>query len=201
MTLQRTKFDHLQESIDAQSLGIDLLLSTRRSYGSFTPEAPSWEEIVALLQAGRCAPSFFNSQPWGFVVITDEPGRETVDANLIDWGADWAIEAPVLIAIVANTPDGTVHEGINYAYFDCGAAVENILLQATSMGLAAHPVVSNHYAAVENALNIPPDQTLLLFVAIGYPGPGPSDTNARRMRKPLIAMTARGKWNGPPIEG
>ena len=201
MTLQRTKFDHLQEPIDAQSLNIDPLLSTRKSYGSFTSDVPSWEEIVALLQAGRCAPSFFNSQPWGFIVITDDPVRKVINAGLIDWGAEWAVYAPALIAIIANTPDGTVHEGINYAYFDCGAAVENILLQATSMGLAAHPVVSNHYAAVENALNIPPDQTLLLFVAIGYPGPGPSKTNARRTRKPLAAMAAHGKWNGPPIEG
>jgi len=201
MTLQRTKFDHLQEPIDAQSLNIGPLLSTRRSYGSFTPEMPSGEEIVSLLQAGRCAPSFFNSQPWGLIVITDGPAREVIDAGLIDWGAEWAIHAPVLIAIVANTSDGIVHEGVNYAYFDCGAAVENMLLQATSMGLAVHPVVCNGYHVVEEALHIPPDQTLLLFVAIGYPGPGPSETNARRTRKPLASMAAWGKWDGPPIEG
>ena len=60
--------------------------------------------------------------------------------------------------------------------------------------------VSKDPKAVEAALNIPHDQTLLLFVAVGYPGAGPSETNARRVRKPLPAIAAWGNWDGTPVE-
>jgi len=52
------------------------VIYTRRSVRSFTGEAVSHDDLVAILRAGMSAPSAVNVQPWAFVVVTT---RETLD--------------------------------------------------------------------------------------------------------------------------
>ena len=51
---------------------IDFILK-RRSIRRFEARPVEEEKITTLLKAGMAAPSAVNSQPWEFVVVTEEP--------------------------------------------------------------------------------------------------------------------------------
>ena len=199
MALQLKPLDQTLESIATEALDIHPLLHQRVSIGSFSTDTLAWHQILQLLQAARCAPSSHNSQPWHFIVLLDGPGRQEINDDLIAWGAPWAAKAPVLIAVVTSPHGATEYHGLNYALFDCGLAVQNILLQATSMGLAAHSVGYKNEVVIRTALNLEPEHALLLFVAVGNPGSQPLTTEASRLRKPLAAIATRDRWDGEPV--
>ena len=199
MTLQLSQTNIDQEPLDTDDLDVHPLLRDRSSHGSFAADTLAWHQILQLLQAARCAPSSHNSQPWHFIVLLDGPGRQEINDDLIAWGAPWAAKAPVLIAVITSPYGATEYHGLNYALFDCGLAVQNILLQATSMGLAAHSVGYKNEAVIRTALNLEPEHALLLFVAVGNPGSQPLTTEASRLRKPLAAIATRDRWDGEPV--
>lgn len=197
MTLQTAPTNIYLEVHDPDTIDIHPLLRKRASVGSFSSTALTWQDIHQLLEAARCAPSSYNTQPWHFVVLRDSTARDEINSDLAAWGAPWASQAPVLLAVLVPSRAGTRLHGFNYALFDCGLAVENVLLQAASMNLAAHPVGFRNRRAVEQALHIPDTHRLLLFIAVGHPNGQVVATNASRLRKPLAAIATRDCWDGP----
>ncbi|NLI29608.1 MAG: nitroreductase family protein [Nitrospiraceae bacterium] len=137
-------------------------IRNRRSIRSFTTDPVTDEQIRVLLEAANQAPSAHNQQSWRFIVLRNEKKQELADlvssrANefprpssaLLRMAARSIQSAPVVIA-VANTGElishGTdlfkVDKEMAYDFFrtmeiqSSAAAVENLLLAATSLGLA-----------------------------------------------------------------
>ena len=133
----------------------------RHSVRTFTRDDVTDDEISVLLQAANAAPSAHNQQAWRFIILRGEKKQELAQlvtaqsaafprpaAALLRMGAKSIISAPVVIA-VANTGDlikhGTelfkVEKEIAHDFFrtmeiqSSAAAVENILLASTSLGL------------------------------------------------------------------
>ena len=48
------------------------LIKIRRSVREFTDEKISDDDIKKIIEAGICAPSAMNQQPWEFIVINDK---------------------------------------------------------------------------------------------------------------------------------
>ena len=57
---------------------LDAILRRRTTNGYFKPDPVSLEHQRRLMLAASRAPSHFNSQPWRFVLITDEDVREQI---------------------------------------------------------------------------------------------------------------------------
>ena len=137
-------------------------IKERRSIRVFTKEELPGEQIQILLQAANAAPSAHNQQSWKFIVL--QGGKKNGLAELVSEGASRfsrpaqallrmsarsIASAPVVIA-VANSGDlidhGTdlfsVEKDMAHDFFrtmeiqSSAAAVQNLLLAATSMGLA-----------------------------------------------------------------
>jgi nitroreductase len=133
----------------------------RHSVRSFAKDEVSEEEITVLLHAANAAPSAHNQQAWRFIILRGEKKQELAQlvttcsaafprpaAALLRMGAKSILSAPVVIA-VANTGDlirhGTdlfkVEKETAHDFFrtmeiqSSAAAVENILIAATSLGL------------------------------------------------------------------
>ncbi len=133
----------------------------RHSVRTFLKDDVKNDEIEVLLHAANQAPSAHNQQAWRFIVLRGEKKQELAQlvntksadfprpaAALLRMGAKSIISAPVVIA-VANTGDlikrGTelfkVEKDAAYDFFrtmeiqSSAAAVENMLLAATSLGL------------------------------------------------------------------
>ncbi|MDR3146145.1 MAG: nitroreductase family protein [Treponema sp.] len=102
-------------------------IHTRRSIRKYKKtEEVTQAQIDALLEAAMLAPSANNSRPWEFVVVKS---REQLDKIVrLHPYAGMLREAPLAIVVCART------EG-DFFPQDCGAAVENILLQAVEIGL------------------------------------------------------------------
>ncbi len=135
----------------------------RHSIRQFSEEAVSEEEIKTILEAANQAPSAHNQQSWHFVVVRGDKRLELSElvveksrdypkpsSSLLRMAARSIASAPVTIA-VANTGDliehGTelfkVEREVAFDFFrtmeiqSSAAAVENLLLAATSLGLAS----------------------------------------------------------------
>lgn len=133
----------------------------RHSVRTFTSDDVNDEEIKVLLHAANAAPSAHNQQAWRFIILRGNKKQELAQlvttqsadfprpaAALLRMGAKSIISAPVIIAVV-NTGDlikhGTelfkVEKEAAHDFFrtmeiqSSAAAVENILLAATSLGL------------------------------------------------------------------
>lgn len=88
-------------------------------------------DIDLMLEAAMMAPSAGNSRPWEFVVIKSKEKREAITE--IHQYAKMLPDASLAIA-VCGRPD--LQPGILDGFWpqDCGAAVQNLLLQATALG-------------------------------------------------------------------
>jgi len=136
-------------------------INDRHSVRTFTKDDVTEDEINVLLHAANAAPSAHNQQAWRFIILRGEKKHELAQlvnaqsasfprpaSALLRMGAKSILSAPVVIA-VANTGDlirhGTelfkVEKESAYDFFrtmeiqSSAAAVENILLAATSLDL------------------------------------------------------------------
>lgn len=140
----------------------------RRSIRKYTDEPVSDEQLTQLLRAAMAAPSAGNQQPWQFVVIRD---RNTLDAvpKFHPYSAMLA-EAPLAVLVCGDLERETVK---GYWVQDCSAAVENLLIAASAIGLGAvwlgvHPV-SEREDGCRKLLGIPANVVPFAIVSIGHP--------------------------------
>ena len=122
------------------------------------------EKIIKLLRAGMAAPSACNIQPWEFIVITDPEAVSRVRAGIPRYG-DY--NAPVII-VVCGVPELIPWEG-DAGTADCCAAIENMLIAATAMGLGSVWIGGFDTPALRELLDIPEPVVPLGVVYFGYP--------------------------------
>ena len=152
------------------------------------------------MQAAHVAPSCFNNQPWRLIAI-DDPEILTKVKAAMPGGNYWTRPAPLIVAVASRRDlDCTLADRRDYFLFGCGMAIGNLMIQATEMGLIAHPIAGYNPVAVKEILGIPEDYTLITLVIIGHPSEdlsGLSDAHRAielgpRDRKPLESVAA---WN------
>lgn len=142
---------------------------SRRSMRKFTSESVTPELLDMLLQAGMSAPSAVNSQPWEFVVVTDE----RILGKLREALPFGKFHAPAVIVVCGNPVKAKNPSGFIFWQQDCSAATENILLAATALGLGScwigiHPIPLIP-RLVRKALRLPPWVTPLCAIYLGHP--------------------------------
>ncbi|BAY60125.1 nitroreductase [Calothrix brevissima NIES-22] len=183
-------------------------IRSRWSPRAFSDRAVEPEKLLSLLEAARWAPSSFNHQPWNFIVATKEDATEynRLLSALVEFNQGWAKNAPVLILAIAKirTDDGKTNR---HAFHDVGLAIENLILQATSLGLFAHQIGGFNADTARETYQIPADYEPATVLTIGYPGDpqnlpdGLRDRElAPRTRKPLSEFVFTGQWgNTSPL--
>jgi len=147
---------------------IDFILK-RRSIRIFEARPVEEGKITTLLQAGMAAPSAMNSQPWEFVVVTEESILQRLRAAM-EYGK---MVAPLVIVPLGSPKVASNFSAETFWVQDCVAAVENILIAAANIDLGAVWVGvyprQRRMAAVREILNIPADTFPLCLLHIGYP--------------------------------
>ena len=107
-------------------------IQTRRSIRSWTGESVSDEQLDILLRAAMTAPSSDNAQPWHFITVRDKARlQEMADTN--KW-TPMAGKADMGIIVCGEL---ALEETPGMWLLDCSAAIQNILLAATDLGLGA----------------------------------------------------------------
>jgi nitroreductase len=146
----------------------DALLK-RRSIRKFKNEKVEDSLIDELLHAAMSGPSACNRQPWEFYVIKSEE-----KLNEIKKAMRFAkYNAPLAIIVCGNTSRALPLHLSQYWIQDCSAAIENILLRATDLGLGAvwcgiHPQKKTE-KKIKEILKCGYNEIPLDLVLLGYP--------------------------------
>lgn len=141
----------------------------RRSIRKYTDESVSDDEILKIVKAGMNAPSAGNEQPWHFILVNDRTLMNRIQkvhphsAMLAE--AKWAV-------IICCDTVLEKHEG--FWIQDCSAAVENMLLEITDMGLGSvwlgvYPR-QERIDGIRNIFGLPGNIIPFAVLPVGHPG-------------------------------
>ena len=148
------------------------IIQARWSPRAFDPDKKlSHDDMLALLEAARWAPSCFNDQPWRFIVCdkaSDTAGWQHAFATLAEKNKLWAKNAPVLILSVAMKNFNHNGKPNRWAMYDTGAASVSLCLQATAMGLCVHQMGGFDAEKAREVFNLPDDCRPMAMMAISY---------------------------------
>lgn len=155
------------------------IVSDRYSCRSYSQEPVTREQILAVLECARLAPSACNKQPWKYVVIDESQLLEQVYAA---YDRPWIKEAPAAIIVMGNRSEAwhRKHDGYDATDIDVAITTEHICLAATSMGLGTCWVCNFNPETVCSALNIPDEWEPLVIIPIGKPAEGISIPEKKR---------------------
>ncbi len=105
---------------------------TRRSIRQYTSQKVEREKLIQLTKAAMQAPSAANQQAWQFLIIEEQTTLDQIAAISPFMGM--AKEASCVIVLLG---DETKMRKPKRWQHDLGAATQNLLLEATHLGLAS----------------------------------------------------------------
>ncbi|NHZ47178.1 nitroreductase family protein [Nitratidesulfovibrio liaohensis] len=152
---------------DASRAVLDAL-HQRRSIRRFTGEPVTRDEIVAMLDAARWAPSGLNNQPWRFLVVQPGDPRQEALAGCTKY-ARIVRDAGVLVAVFLDR-EACYHPMKDHQ--GAGACIQNLLLAAHALGLGAVWLgeIVNQAEQVEQVLGLPAGRyEFMALIAAGHP--------------------------------
>jgi nitroreductase len=181
-------------------------ISHRRSIRRFTGDPVTGEQLNLLLAAAAQAPSGKNRQPWRMIVVRGEKRPEMVrimregiaqakargeSVGSSEYSANCMEQAAVTVFFL--NPDGIPpwkEHTVEQTFWDVvdiqsvGAAIQNMLLAATDLGLGSLWIcdVFSAYEELMDWMDEPGE--MIAAVALGWPAEHPD----ARPRKPMEAI-------------
>jgi nitroreductase len=156
------------------------VIRKRRSVRHYIDRDVSDEIVFKLLDAARWAPTAGNLQPWEFILVRDPANRKRlVDTTYLGYMTktgkpqSWIFEAPVIIAVCANTKAVIARYGSGEitqtnVLMDVAAAIENLLLAAVDLGLGACWISGFDREKATETLKIPQNVRIVSLIPVGY---------------------------------
>ena len=153
----------------------NLVLKTireRRSNSRFEPTQIDDEQMKLILEAGRWAPSWANTQPWRFIVINDKETKEKI-RNEVKTVLNLSVrEAPFCIVVCVDTKKDPAH-----FVEDGAAATQNMALAAHSIGLGTSWIgifsirdeKKSSERRIKKILNVPDQWRIISILPVGVP--------------------------------
>lgn len=141
----------------------------RRSIRKFLDQPIPEEALEKILRAGMAAPSAGGSAEWEFVLFADPKKKEALME--VSEYAFPVKTAPVCMVVCGNL-DREIHKDRGWWVQDCSAAMENMLLEATDLGIGSiwlgiYPY-EERVAAVRSLFSLPERVMPLGIMALGY---------------------------------
>jgi nicotinate-nucleotide--dimethylbenzimidazole phosphoribosyltransferase len=198
------------------------VIEGRRDIRRYRPDPVPEHLLGQVLNAGHQAPSVGHSQPWRFIVVTEQATRDkaalladrerlrqadllTPDrrARLLDLQLDGIREAPagVVVACDRRSPAAGVLGRATFPDTDmwsCACAVQNMWLAARAAGLGLGWVTLFQPADLAGLLDLPAGVQTLGWLCLGWPDERPPAPGLERRgwsrRLPLEDVVLRERW-------
>jgi len=162
------------------------------------------EQLAALLEAARWAPSCNGDEPWRYLIFDrrrDPDGWQKAFDCLSENNRKWVKNVPVLLLSCGGSIFEHSGKPNRYGQHDTGAASTCLALQGAAMGLAVHQMGGYDAQKARAAFDIPEEYTPMAMIAVGYqaaPDVLDEETKAKelkpRSRKPLETHFFEGGW-------
>jgi len=144
------------------------------------------EDLRAILEAARLAPSAKNLQPWYFVVVEDPARKEALARAAM--GQMFIAQASVIIVCLSDP-------GRSPRWHDKDAmiALEHVALAATALGYGSCWIGAFDPEAVKRIIKAPEGLEVVAMMAIGIPDEEPPP----RPRRPLSELAFSEEFGRP----
>jgi nitroreductase len=160
------------------------ILKSRYSVRGYEDKEVEKEKLDKVIEAGICAPTGVNFQPFKIFVIDTEKNKEKLQEL---YSAPWLLEAPIILGVAVKAKDAWVrkYDDKNIADIDGTIVMDHMILEATSLGLGTCYIGAFKPDIARELLNLDEDYEPLLFTPLGYPNAEPRDT-PRKSPKELV---------------
>ncbi|MBT3836131.1 nitroreductase family protein [Candidatus Woesearchaeota archaeon] len=169
------------------------LIKSRRTIKSYEPKFVNWDYLSKILEAGRHAPCCGNIQNWKFIVVI-EPSQKK-DLAVAAYEQYEIALAGALIVVCAEPEKAERYYGLRgerlYTTQNCAAAVQNMLLEAQSLGLGTTWIGAFDEEAVRDSCSIPKKIRPQAIIAVGFPKEIPE----KPPKYPLETLVYFGSWS------
>jgi nitroreductase len=148
-------------------------IRSRRSVRNYksTPIKP--ETLGRIWEAVRWAPSACNLQPWRFLIVKANEGRDALRPIF----HQWVFTAPLIVVALGNRQTAWQRDGESVHAIDVAIAFEHLVLAAAAEGLGTCWICAFNRRALSYALNLDPEWDPVAVTPIGYPNdPSPPTT-------------------------
>jgi nitroreductase len=167
----------------------------RRSIRAYKSTPVDQKTLVAILEAGRLAPSWANTQTWRFVVVRDPQIKVALADAANPPGSrnnNVMRQAPLVVAACAELSragfrDGkavTDKEGYWYM-FDSALALQNMVLEAEELGLGTLYIGAFDAKKAAAALGVPEGFVCVALLPLGYADEQP-EARARKATSEIV---------------
>ncbi|MEW9125073.1 MAG: nitroreductase family protein [Thermotaleaceae bacterium] len=175
-------------------------IQMRRSVRKYIDKPVEDEKLMEILESARVAPSGSNTQPWHFIIVKSQEGREKLAE--ISHNQKWMVEAPVFIVCVADIgvrikgerelflDENSPHSELKQIIRDTSIAIEHMVLEAENQGLNTCWIAWFTQEAIRPVLNIPSDKYVVAILTLGYGSEKPQ----MRPRKALTQILRYESW-------
>ncbi|TYP88567.1 5,6-dimethylbenzimidazole synthase [Blastococcus xanthinilyticus] len=198
------------------------VIGARRDIRRYRPDPVPPETLRAVLEAGHRAPSVGHSQPWRFVVVTEQATRDraavladrerlrqaellTPDrrARLLDLQLEGIREAPVGVVVACDRrahATGVLGRATfpDADLWSCACAIQNMWLAARAAGLGMGWVTLFQPADLAGLLHLPEEVETLGWLCLGWPDERPPEPGLVRhgwsTRAPLEDVVLAERW-------
>ena len=146
----------------------------RRSVRKYEKREVPADIFTDLFEAAMAAPSAVAKDPWHFILVRD---RKMLDKMLkVLPNGQMLRQAPAAIVVCGDINRAHRNE-VSYMLQDLSAAVENILLAATALGLGScwlgmHPR-PERMAGIRSLFSLPENIIPMSGIALGWPAENP----------------------------
>jgi nicotinate-nucleotide--dimethylbenzimidazole phosphoribosyltransferase len=198
------------------------VIGARRDVRRFRPDPVPADVLDRVLGAAHAAPSVGHSQPWRFVVVSDDALRDRAavltdrerlrqaalldpDAGrrLLDLQLEGVREAPLGVVVCCDrrSPAAGVLGRATFPDADlwsCAAAIENLWLAARAEGLGTGWVTLFRPDELAGLLGLPDGVVTLGWLCLGWPDERPPEPGLQRAgwsrRMPLADVVLTDRW-------
>jgi nitroreductase len=174
------------------------LVLQRRSVRKYSDREVGDEQLKAIVDAMRWAPSWANVQPVRLLCVKDPEIKSAVCACVPDLNPAYKalVKAPVLLVFCSILKKSGYYKGVlsnrigDYFMLDAGLAIENAILAAADRELGTCLIGVFDVDKLKQTLNIPEDIEPVALSPLGYPE---GETKTPR-RKEIDELLIIDKW-------
>ncbi len=166
------------------------LTQKRCSIRKYLPTPIEEDKLTYILEAGRMAQSAVNYQPWYFLVVKEQEGREKVYEC---YPREWMKSAPMYIIVCGDHTKSWKRpkDGKDHLDIDGGIVIGQLCLAIEEMDLATCCICHFDAELLTSHFNLPEGVEPLAILPVAYPEDPEIFSKTPKKRKPLEELVIR----------
>jgi nitroreductase len=146
------------------------VIKTRHSCRNYSCKEIDHNILQDILEAGRCAPSAQNKQPWRYLVINQSDLIKKIAFHSIIGSINFFIkDAPIVIVACADMKSSLKINQQDYYLVDVAISFQQMMLTAWNYGIGTCWLAAFDEGKLKELLDIPKNYRIVGLSPFGYP--------------------------------